>query len=869
MGSKALRVLMLSGFVLLLSGAYVPLVGQEKKFTATATFQKGVNGYSDASDDSRRPGKMKLVDDVKRKLSGWYEKQIQLGKMKREVVLENLSNYRHVLRWDHLDRWIKGENVKVLSAKVHIFYVDEFWSFYDYAVALHRSLDGTKDNTEKEPAATAHIFGERRGRGVATPFRSWIEFELRPEVIQTWMDDPKNNQGLVLLQQWKKDPPGKKSTGGFVVFASNTDGMTHLRPKLTITYEATGNVAPFAPVLLDRFDGIVVGTEHVLRWGVPEPPDVNRDKITFEIEYSSAEGGAWRPVAKGIPGEQRQFAWNTAAVPAGKGYRIRIRSVDEDAASSSWTMSEGGFTVVRRELPFQVGIETPLVKLRREGPYGGPVSSAAAVELARNEYEGFQIVLFGANREITGVKVVASDLKAEGAPGVIAARNVTVNPVGYVNTRPPSYTVRWVGQWPDSLLNVEKVDVPPGKVQPIWVTVYAPKGVPAGRYAGTLTITGDGIAPQTVALTARVFDFELPVRPTFQAFALGNIPKPDFYGLERGEEYDEMRKKWYDFLCRRRLPPGGFVLNAWPWTKPSYPAKVNPDGSYDFSEVDRWGSYCFDRGMNAFVAAAFRKPGKWGFPKTFSEQYYQEFTRFMTAYTTFLRKKGWLKDAVVYNIDEAPKAHWEFCKENYRRTKAVSPDLSVFQCLNAPKGVKALEGFFDVVDVNIGQFHQGGAPDRLKAGGRVWWCVCCWPSIGWLSWKLNIEGFEYWSVSSWSRCLTTMDGKKFVDQVESKWNANSFGKYNGDGYLTYPGPNNTLLSSIRFEALRDGFEDHEYLAVLKRRLAGKQGAAAAEARKLLTIDDRLCKRDLSYTRDPKVIFETRRRIAEAIEKLGR
>ena len=164
--------------------------------TVTISFQKGVNGYEDASDDSQRAGRMKLGDDKKRKIDSWYEKQIQLGRMKRETVLENFSNYRHVLRWDNLDRWVRGENVKVVSAKVEIFYTDEFWSFYDYEVALYRSLDGTKDRTRKEAAAVAHIFGERRGREAATPFRSWITFDLSPEVIQAWVDGPTKNKGL-------------------------------------------------------------------------------------------------------------------------------------------------------------------------------------------------------------------------------------------------------------------------------------------------------------------------------------------------------------------------------------------------------------------------------------------------------------------------------------------------------------------------------------------------------------------------------------------------------------------------------------------------------------------------------------------------
>ena len=47
------------------------------------------------------------------------------------------------------------------------------------------------------------------------------------------------------------------------------------------------------------------------------------------------------------------------------------------------------------------------------------------------------------------------------------------------------------------------------------------------------------------------------------------------------------------------------------------------------------------------------------------------------------------------------------------------------------------------------------------------------------------------------------------------------------------------------------------------------GAAADEAKKLLDLPDALCKKDLSYASDPKLLFETRLKVAEAIEKLGR
>ncbi len=862
----------------------------EKTFTATVVLQKGLNGYEDAGDSGPRAGHMKLGNDQKREIDWWHEDQIKQGLQKREDLLEEYGNYRHLFRFPGIDRFILGKNAKVVSAKFEIYYTDEFWSFYDYEMAIHRSLDGTKDNVEKDAAAVAHIFGERRGPKVATPFRSWVAFNLRPEVIQAWVDDPKQNQGLVLRQIQKTDPPGKESTGGFVIFASNTSGQGELRPKLTITYQAEGNVPPFAPSLVDRFDGISAGANHVVRWAMPEKPDLNGDAIHFELESSPADAEAWTPVAKSVPGDAREYAWNTAAVPEGKPIHLRLRAVDAEGAASAWVPSDGAFAVVRRDVPFQWGVESPLAKLRRDAPYRGPLGNALKIEVAGNEYEGAELVISGVNREVKNLRVTASSLHCTGNTTGLAkdipASDVAVNFVGYVHTTAQSrYQAEWVGLWPDPLLSVESVTLAPGKVQPVMVSVYAPAGTAPGPYEGTITLAGEGIEPVKVPLKVRVFGFDLPARGTFRTMSIGGGPSAKFYGLAEGPEFDKVKEAWYDTLLKHRLGPGGNVLKCWGWAKPGYPAKANADGTWDFSEAERWGKYCFDRGMNAFVPATFVKLGNYGFPKEYSSEYREDFKKFMTAYAAFLKEKGWLKDAVVYNIDEAPGSMWEACKENYRQTKVASADLTVFQCLNDPKGVAALDGFFDVVDVNINQFNQGAAPAHLAKGGRTWWCICCWPSghpnlfteypamdariVGSLSWKMGVEGFEYWDVSSWGNCMKPMGGKKSVDEVECAWVANSFGDYNGDGYLVYPGPNNTLLSSIRFEALRDGFEDYEYLAILKKRLAGKTGAAADAARKLLDLPDALCKKDLSYTNDPKVLFDVRHKVAEAIEKLGR
>ena len=52
----------------------------------------------------------------------------------------------------------------------------------------------------------------------------------------------------------------------------------------------------------------------------------------------------------------------------------------------------------------------------------------------------------------------------------------------------------------------------------------------------------------------------------------------------------------------------------------------------------------------------------------------------------------------------------------------------------------------------------------------------------------------------------------------------------GDNAITYPDPaRNTILSSIRLEAMREGIEDYELLTALARRDPEKARKLAAEA----------------------------------------
>jgi len=100
---------------------------------------------------------------------------------------------------------------------------------------------------------------------------------------------------------------------------------------------------------------------------------------------------------------------------------------------------------------------------------------------------------------------------------------------------------------------------------------------------------------------------------------------------------------------------------------------------------------------------------------------------------------------------------------------------------------------------------------------------------------------------------------------------------NGDGMLIYPGPDITPVSSIRLEIIRDGIEDYEYLALLSRlvtqsrTLPGRKQPREVlrRAEDLLTVPAEMSRSMTEFTKDPDMILERRRAIADAIESLTR
>jgi hypothetical protein len=111
-------------------------------------------------------------------------------------------------------------------------------------------------------------------------------------------------------------PPGEVQLGGLM---PRGDNLTEtLRNGLRIEY-SVGSKSETQP---EPARVAPVRAVHTFTWQAADP---NGDRLTYQLEYRPAAGGAWRPVAEET-GEELG-SWNTASVPDGS-YEVRLRASD-------------------------------------------------------------------------------------------------------------------------------------------------------------------------------------------------------------------------------------------------------------------------------------------------------------------------------------------------------------------------------------------------------------------------------------------------------------------------------------------------------------------------------------------------------------
>ena len=488
-----------------------------------------------------------------------------------------------------------------------------------------------------------------------------------------------------------------------------------------------------------------------------------------------------------------------------------------------------------------VGTATAMEKIRprAEVPARAIPDDGLVVRLAGNEYESVQIVVAARGEDLKGVKVaVDGDLKPDGGTNGFATTNIACSPVGYVNVTASAkyasgYNVKVDGEpgyrrknrkaekgwWPDPILAfTNAVDVIGQDVQTFWVRVHCPEGQAAGTYEGAIVVSAEGVEPVRIPFKVRVNSFslgkvsELPLMvdcaPVPHAnWSVAKIQDSPFNVWKRH------REEWADFLADYLISWDGIY-----------------GGALDFEILEHLRSQ--GRLGKRFCLGYF------GAPKSTNDADVAEWLA--RSEKGFAEKRGIYEKAKALGIlDRAYIYGWDEWNAEKFPTIRIAVEELKRQFPEVPISTTARDHSYGAALTNMDwfvpnswEYRKERAEESRKAGHQVWWYICDGPRAPYANWfvecqaiearllmgamarRMKPDGFLYFRTAMWSSPSCITNGP-FTDWLVHKGKE---GVANGDGYLTYVGPDGIPLPSLRLENFRDGLEDYAYAKLLEQKL---------------------------------------------------
>ena len=557
-------------------------------------------------------------------------------------------------------------------------------------------------------------------------------------------------------------------------------------------------------------------------------------------------------------------------------------------------------------------------KIGRDKPLPEAQSWAVELRAARNEAEAAQLVV-RPTVALNGFLAYAGSLQGPGGAS-IPAQNVDVFEVRYVKIELPTDKSSVAGFWPDPLPPFEDaIDLEANKSQPLWVRVKVPRGVPAGIYTGRINLKARNYRSD-VALRVEVYDFDLPDKMTCTTafgFSPGNVFK--YHKLsDESQKREVLDKYWANLGAHHISPYNPAPLDdlkvTWPEiTDSTRPWEIKPQ--FDWTSWDAAMARAIDyHNFNSFRLSipglgggtfhSRTEPELLGFSED-TPEYRAAFTAYCREVQEHLREKGWLDEAFVYWFDEPAPQDYEFVMNGFKKLKDAAPDITR---MLTEQVEPELIGGPDIWCSISNNYKEEPAEERRAQGEKFWWYVCTGPKAPyctlfidhpatelrvwlWQTWQREIDGILVWQSNYWTSPTAYPNSERpqnpYADPMgwRTGYSTPTGAKRpwgNGDGRFIYPPvaaadahPAEPVLDgpvdSIRWEMLRDGIEDYEYLALLERLLiVNKDVLEEGQLLKyavLLDVPGDITSDMTTFTKDPAPIEKHRDVVARAIATL--
>ncbi len=559
-------------------------------------------------------------------------------------------------------------------------------------------------------------------------------------------------------------------------------------------------------------------------------------------ETGSPHGGIDTQFVVGPPEPGTMEAWTDAPYALDRGTRTLKRAMLCGGATRIW-------------------IESPLEKIfHKDVPEPSGVDGTIRVALARNEFESFQLVIRPPkDTDLHSVSFKCGPLVNEATGTRLEGGNISAYNVAYCPVRVPSHFEGPTGDWPDALPPFKPFTAKAEQSSPVWFTIYAPPKTPAGKYVGPFEMACEENEPVKAVMEVTVYDFDLPGTPAlktdfgFRSQLAIDGAKRQKCTLEPQAIVDQYARNALDHRVTLR-EPGQLPAGASSADATAYAAALK---TFEPHAKD-----LFSRGATTFAvpASLLDTPDR------------------LQRADTFVLNNRLQGRAFCPMAEQPPPSQWDALKERMQRWQTNAPDIAMMVT------TFGLQPFLPdgpctwcVHTPILNTVNNAPILDRIKQGKEVWWYVTQNPPrpyanffvdfsavenrmLFWQSWALGIRGVYYWCVN-------------YVEKDHDPYQGLAdFTPVNGDGFLVYPGEKGPV-NSIRWEAIRDGIEDYDYLTLLTERVRALQKSGGNQAlvdRATKALDLKALVPDLvSFTRDGDALMAKRDEIARLIVDTGK
>jgi hypothetical protein len=533
---------------------------------------------------------------------------------------------------------------------------------------------------------------------------------------------------------------------------------------------------------------------------------------------------------------------------------------------------------------------TDLVRVFEDGYQCPPPQDKIEVFGIRDEYVSAQCVV-KARQAIHDLAASVSPLKLADGDAALPQDATICNFVGSIaiaenspNHRKSEVIRPAPARFPDYLSDAKQMAVEAGRCQAVYLTIHIPRDARPGDYQGTVIFHAQE-GNRTLPLSLTVYPLALPQEHHLMATLWYSTNRfKQFHGVDPADP-----EAFYKMLGAYARNMADHRQNVFRVSLDLIQATKSKDGklAFDFSRFDKWADVFWNTGAMDLLETGFVAQfgtGDWSSRQIVLRDFRvrdeatgtsvtmpgKEFLpSFLPALEQHLQDRGWL-DKTVFHIADEPSNHnvtdWREASDFVHRH---GPRLRRIDAIETPHCLDRLEIWVPKIDHYA--TWQDAYTDAQRLGNEMWFYTVGIFQAGvylnktvdvpliqsrvlhWFNYRFDLKGYLHWGFNSWTD-----------DPFESP------GQHRGDGWHVYP-KKGGLLDSLRWEQMRNGIQDYEYLWLLQDKVRQMKGSMSQRASSLIDPSRRsreiaasVVRTTADYSNDPNVLYTAKRQIIREI-----